>query len=135
MLREFQRRNDPYLLLAPTGVAAQNIGGQTIHSALKLHATEGGFQTLIFNDQTFKDNLKKVKILIIDEVSMVSATLFTFLSSTFSKLHANSQSFGGICIIVIGDLAQLPPVNGDPVFQSPIWKLFYPLFLRQPKDK
>jgi PIF1-like helicase/Helitron helicase-like domain at N-terminus len=133
LLNEFERRGDSYLLLAPTGVAAQNIGGSTIHSALKIHATEGGYQTLAFNDKVFKDNLKKIKILLIDEISMVSSELLTFLSNMFSKLHANSQSFGGICVIVLGDLAQLPPVSGNLVFQSPIWRLFYPLFLRQPK--
>jgi DNA replication protein DnaC len=98
LLKEFERRKDPYLLLAPTGIAAQNIGGNTIHSALKIHATEGGYQTLAFNDKVFKDDLKKIKILIIDEISMVSAELLTFLSNMFSKLHANSQLFGGISI-------------------------------------
>jgi PIF1 helicase. len=64
---------------------------------------------------------------------MVSSELFTYLSNMFSKLHSNSQPFGGICVIVLGDLFQLPPVNGNHVFESPIWKLFYPLFLRQAK--
>jgi len=133
LLKEFQERNDPYLLLAPTGVAAQNIGGSTIHSALKIHATSGGFQTLAFNDKKFKENLKKIKILIIDEISMVSDELFDYLSNMFSKLHTDSRPFGGICVIVLGDLFQLPPVSGNYVFESSAWELFYPLFLRQAK--
>ncbi|GBB97611.1 hypothetical protein RclHR1_30110002 [Rhizophagus clarus] len=43
LLKEFEKRGLSYLVLAPTGVAAQNIGGFTIHSALKIHATKGGF--------------------------------------------------------------------------------------------
>jgi ATP-dependent DNA helicase PIF1 len=88
----------------------------TIHSALKIHATSGSFQTLAFNDKTFKENLKKIKILIIDEISMVSSELFSCFSNMFSKLHSNSQSFGGISIIVLGNLFQLPPVSENYVF-------------------
>jgi len=51
-------------------------------------------------------------MLIIDEISMVSASLFTFLSNLFALLHNNAQAFGGINIIVVGDLEQLPPVHG-----------------------
>ncbi|GES90273.1 Pif1-like helicase domain-containing protein [Rhizophagus clarus] len=109
LLKEFEKRGLSYLVLAPTGVAAQNIGGFTIHSALKIHATKG------------------------DEISMVSSELFDYLSNMFSKLHSNSLPFGGISVIVLGDLFQLPPVSGNYVFQSPVWKLFYPLFLREAK--
>ena len=45
LLKEFERKRESYLLLAPTGVAAQNVGKNTIHLALKIHSTEGGFQT------------------------------------------------------------------------------------------
>lgn len=48
----------------------------------------------------------------------------------FCKLHNNLLEFGGIPVLVIGDLAQLPPIKGDPVFYSPIWKSFFPLFLK-----
>ncbi|GES92249.1 Pif1-like helicase domain-containing protein [Rhizophagus clarus] len=133
LLKKFEKRGLSYLVLAPTSVAAQNIGGFTIHSALKIHATKGGFQTLAFNDKILKENLKKLKILIIDEISMVSSELFDYLSNMFSKLHSNSLPFGGISVIVLGNLFQLPPVSGNYVFQSPVWKLFYPLFLREAK--
>ena len=64
---------------------------------------------------------------------MVSATLFTYISNLFASIHNNDLAFGGINIIVVGDLAQLPPVRGESVFHSPIWRLFYPLFLTQPR--
>jgi ATP-dependent DNA helicase PIF1 len=50
----------------------------------------------------------------------------------FATIHNNTLAFGGINVIVVGDLVQLPPVTGSPIFKSSIWKLFYPLFLRQP---
>jgi len=128
-----QTKKSNYLLLAPTGVAAQNVGGSTIHSALRIHQTEAGYQTLAFYDKDFKDLLAKIETIIIDEISMVSASLFTFISNLFALIHNNDQAFGGINIIIIGDLAQLPPVCGQPVFYASIWHLFYPLFLKQPQ--
>jgi len=123
-----------YLVLAPTGVAAQNIDGQTIHSALKISSTnnyQSSYQTLLFNDVTLQNDMKNINTLIIDEISMVSANLFTFLSEVFAKLHNSHKPFGGINVLVVGDLFQLPPVCGTAVFNSTIWQLFYPLFLRK----
>ena len=53
---------------------------------------------------------------------MVSASLLSFISDLFSSIHKNAEPFGGINVIVVGDLAQLPPVHGNPVYQSPVWK-------------
>ncbi|RGB22356.1 hypothetical protein C1646_730772, partial [Rhizophagus diaphanus] len=64
---------------------------------------------------------------------MVSATLFSFISDLFSIIQQQTIAFGGLNVIVVGDLAQLPPVTGSPVYKSSEWKLFYPLFLRQPQ--
>ncbi|GBB85070.1 hypothetical protein RclHR1_11640008 [Rhizophagus clarus] len=60
---------------------------------------------------------------------MVSADLLSFISDLFTKLHNKPIKFGGIPILLIGDLAQLPPVKGAQVFFSPVWKIFFPLFL------
>lgn len=62
---------------------------------------------------------------------MVSKSLFSFISDMFSIIQCQTIAFGGINVIVVGDLAQLPPVTGSPVYKSSEWKLFYPLFLRQ----
>ncbi|GBB98753.1 hypothetical protein RclHR1_33040002 [Rhizophagus clarus] len=94
--------------MAPTGVAAEKVGGKTIHSKLKI-----------------------TEYIIIKKISMVSFQLFTFISKIFCKLYSNSLEFGGIPVFVIGDLTQIPPVKGDPVFYSPLWKIFFPLFLRK----
>ncbi|CAI2191091.1 4205_t:CDS:1 [Funneliformis geosporum] len=120
------------MVMAPTGVAAQNVGGKTIHSTLRIRQIGENYQTLSLNDETSRIQLTKIKAIIIDEVSMVSDKLFSFLSNTFSMLHKNHKIFGGIPTLVIGDLAQLPPVNGEQVFFSQVWKPFFPLFLTKP---
>jgi ATP-dependent exoDNAse (exonuclease V) alpha subunit len=127
-----QRRSN-YLLLAPTGVAAQNIGGRTIHSELRIVSAPGGFYTQAYADEDLKNRLKTIDTIIIDEISMVSAELFDFVSGIFASLHSNAIAFGGINVIVVGDLAQLPPVTGQHVFRAAAWTLFYPLFLRIPQ--
>ena len=130
-LRKSTRLN--YLLMAPTGIASENIGGQTIHSSLRLSQSASGFQSLAAYDKDFKKFLSTIDTLIIDEISMVSASLMTFISNLFAQIHNNNLAFGGINVIIVGDLAQLPPVKGSPVFYSSVWHLFYPLFLRSPK--
>ena len=122
-----------YLLIAPTGVAAQNIGGTTIHSTLRIVSTQTGFYTLSLYDNEYQNKLKKIDTIIIEEISMVSKQLFEFISNMFATIHNNALAFGGINVVVVGDLAQLPPVTGSPIFKSSIWKLFYPLFLHQPQ--
>ena len=64
---------------------------------------------------------------------MVSASLFNFISNLFARIHNSDIAFGGISVIVVGDLAQLPPVGATQVFHSVVWHLFFPLFLRQPR--
>uniref|UniRef100_U9UPJ1 ATP-dependent DNA helicase n=1 Tax=Rhizophagus irregularis (strain DAOM 181602 / DAOM 197198 / MUCL 43194) TaxID=747089 RepID=U9UPJ1_RHIID len=80
--------NRTYLLTAPTGVAAQNVSGITIHSALRIIQSGS------------------------EEVSIVSSFLFNFISNLFARIHNSDIAFGGISVIAVGDLAQLPPVRG-----------------------
>jgi ATP-dependent DNA helicase PIF1 len=122
------------LLLSPTGIAANNITGNTIHSALSTFSDGTVYRSSIFSGDTGRANeLRTIKVLIIDEVSMVDAQLFTFISTIFSRLHQNSKPFGNIHVILFGDLMQLPPVSGLKIFNAPAWRLFHPLFLNQPQ--
>ena len=89
--------------------------------------------SLAFYDHDFFKYLKTIDTLIFDEISMVSNALFSFISDMFSVIQQQTIAFGGLNVIVVGDLAQLPPVTGLPVYKSSEWKLFYPLFLRQPQ--
>jgi len=123
-----QRRKN-YVLMAPTGVSAENIGGKTIHSTLRIKDTLNNRQSLAIHDQNLRQELLKIQVIIIDEISMVSADMLSFISDLFAKLHNKPIEFGGIPVLLIGDLAQLPPVKGAQVFFSPMWKRFFPLFL------
>lgn len=121
-----------YLLLAPTGIAANNINGQTIHSALHIAGqSSGGLKSNIFQLPETIRSLEKVKVLVIDEISMVNTDLFEFISSMFARLHKNIKPFGNVHVLCLGDLMQLPPVTGRKIFYSSIWKLFSPVFLSQ----
>ena len=133
LVNSLNNNKSNYLLIAPTGVAAQNIGGTTIHSTLRIVSTQTGFYTLSLYDNEYQNKLKKIDTIIIEEISMVSKQLFEFISNMFATIHNNALAFGGINVVVVGDLAQLPPVTGSPIFKSSIWKLFYPLFLHQPQ--
>ncbi|GES90087.1 Pif1-like helicase domain-containing protein [Rhizophagus clarus] len=126
------QKSQPFLLLAPTGVAAQNVGGMTIHSALHIISTNGSFLTHAYVDNELRSSLKKITTLIIEEISMVSAELLDFISNMFANLHNNALPFGGLNVIAVDDLAQLPPINGHLVFRAAVWPLFYPLFLTTP---
>lgn len=103
--------DENYVVLAPTGVAAVNIGGQTIHSFF-------GFRPDITVEKVLKkknpnnvDVYKNLEILIIDEISMVRADLLDCVN-TFLTMHGpeKGRPFGGVQLIFIGDLYQLPPV-------------------------
>ena len=123
------------LKMAPTGIAAENVGGKTIHSSLHINSQgssdHGSLVSGIFRTEDSLDDLKKVRVLIIDEISMVSSHMLSFVSELFARLHKNPFPFGGLHVIVFGDLLQLPPVRGRQVFHSPVWKIFIPLFLRR----
>ena len=125
-----------FLKLAPTGIAAVNIGGQTVHSALAMTTSHLGtkstsYMSSIFQSDEMQTEMKKHSVLLIDEISMVSAKLLSFISRMFGRLHNNGRPFGNVCVIVFGDLLQLPPVVGQQVFKSSVWNLFFPIVLTQ----
>lgn len=98
------------VVLAPTGVAALNAGGQTIHSFFKF---KPDISLSKIKKKTLKDNsiYKKVETIIIDEVSMLRCDLLDCIDK-FLCLNRGVRSlpFGGVQMVFIGDLKQLPPV-------------------------
>ena len=102
-----------FIVLAPTGIAAMNVGGQTIHSFF-------GFNTAAFapGSKDGKMNLtqgqvefiNRLELLIIDEVSMVRADLLDHIDSRLRRIRHIDKPFAGVQIVMIGDLKQLPPV-------------------------
>ncbi len=99
-------------VLAPTGVAAVNIKGQTIHSffRFKPDITPEGVNSIKVR-RTQKALYQKIDTIVIDEVSMVRADLLDCVD-VFLRLHGRDRMapFGGIQMVFIGDLYQLPPV-------------------------
>jgi len=104
--------NKNIVVLAPTGVSAVNIGGQTIHSffRFKPDITVDGVH-LIRIPQSRKKLYKNIDALVIDEISMVRSDLLDCINE-FLQLFGKSPQlpFGGVQIIFVGDLYQLPPV-------------------------
>ena len=97
------------MVVAPTGIAALNIGGTTINSAFRI-----GFETIPVitksKDPRFAKLLRNLELLIIDEVSMVRAPMLDAISQSL-QIHRNSQEpFGGVHVLACGDLFQLPPI-------------------------
>lgn len=103
------------VVLAPTGVAALNIEGQTIHSfcGFKIDITPSKVKKLMPGMPKFK-LLQKMNTIIIDEISMVRADLLDCMDK-FLRLNGpvKNEAFGGIQMVFIGDLYQLPPVEKD----------------------
>ena len=101
---------DETLFVAPTGIAAVNIGGATIHKTFGLN-TGIQFSTPSINDK-IKDVLanEKLKRLVIDEISMVRADTFSVIDKILKSVRKNKAPFGGLQVVVIGDFYQLPPI-------------------------
>jgi ATP-dependent DNA helicase PIF1 len=99
------------IILAPTGVAAINVGGQTIHSffGFKPDVTLSAIRKKYKNEK--KNLYKKLEVIVIDEISMVRADLLDCVDK-FLRLNGPDEKlpFGGVQMIFIGDLYQLPPV-------------------------
>ena len=104
------------LVLAPTGVAAINVNGTTIHSGLNI-PTRGKLFPLNNKSKTaLRFKLACVELIMIDEVSMVPSKLFKEIDLRLREIFSCDMPFGGKPIIICGDLYQLPPVTGTPVY-------------------
>ncbi len=100
------------VVLAPTGVAALNVGGQTIHSFFKFPPKMIDPQDI--NKRKNHFFYKKVKLLIIDEISMVRADMMDCIDIFLRRNKESELPFGGVQLVVFGDLFQLPPVISSP---------------------
>lgn len=101
-------------VVAPTALAAINVNGSTIHSFFSIPPK------VLNSDDAFEPRRQIVPVieclgsLVIDEVSMVPPNLIDCVSNTLKKVRRDSRPFGGVPIIFVGDLLQLPPVVTDP---------------------
>lgn len=115
------------IILAPTGIAAINAGGVTIHSFFQVpfapYVPESSFSADGKASYRFRYGKEKINIirsidlLVIDEISMVRADLLDSVDAVLRKFRDRSKPFGGVQLLMIGDLQQLPPVVKDDEWQ------------------
>ena len=103
------------VVAAPTGVAAINAGGVTLHSLFQLPFEPylPGISNPMKKKRFSKDKielLRQLELLIIDEVSMLRADVLDCIDEILRRIRKNSLPFGGVQVLYIGDLFQLPPV-------------------------
>lgn len=121
------------IVLAPTGVAAINAGGVTIHSFFQLPlglflpeytiSTAGQPDRFTYN-KTKLTIIRSLELIIIDEVSMLRADILDRMDEILRRLRRRSEPFGGIQMLMIGDMQQLPPVVNEQEWQ--IMHKYYP---------
>ena len=116
-----QNTKKKYVVLAPTGIAAVNVNGQTLHSFFKIP-----FKPLLPDDPDFSRNkinqtlrytkqkvklIKELELIIIDEISMVRADIIDFVDKVLRTYSGNAREpFGGKQLLFVGDIFQLEPV-------------------------
>ncbi|WP_455063094.1 helix-turn-helix domain-containing protein [Prevotella fusca] len=102
------------VIVAPTGVAAINAGGMTIHSFFQLPLSPFVPDASIKNRFDYSKEKRKIMrtldLLIIDEISMVRADLLDAIDSVLRRFREHDKPFGGVQLLMIGDLQQLTPV-------------------------
>ena len=129
------------IVLAPTGVAAINAGGVTIHSFFQMHfgphipgqmqhqePSQGNDPKKTFDrSQRFSKEkiniIKSLDLLVIDEISMVRADLLDSIDEVLRRFRDRGKPFGGVQLLMIGDLQQLAPVAKDDE-----WELLRPYY-------
>jgi len=140
------------LKVAPTGKAAFNIRGNTLHSAFKIPANRGFDYCTLDRDRlnTIRSQLGKLKVIFIDEISMVGAGMFNFLNLRLQQIMGTRQMFGGVSIVCLGNFCQLKPVFDRWIFEqrkdnygplaTNVWQQHFKMFelteiIRQKDDK
>ncbi len=113
LLSHLARRTSKRLVIAaPTGVAALNVGGQTVHSLFRLPIGVIADHELHQPAET-RDILAAIDTLVIDEVSMLNADLLDAIDRSLRQARRRSEPFGGAQVVLFGDPFQLAPVPGD----------------------
>ena len=134
LIEEYRQSSDStkqgISITSTTGISSLNINGITIHSwaGITPHTNFSDvddFVNAIKQNYKKYNNWKYTRVLVIDEISMLSLAMFDFLHKAAMKLRRNTLPFGGIQLVVVGDFFQLPPVSAgtssDFVFRSAYW--------------
>ncbi|PWJ40749.1 ATP-dependent DNA helicase [Sediminitomix flava] len=111
LLEYIAKQDHSIIVLAPTGIAAINVKGETIHSFFRL---KPGYELDEAKHVTINDRIRarytKIHTVIIDEISMVRADLLDAIDIFLQRTRRSTKPFGGVRMIFFGDLFQLPPV-------------------------
>ena len=128
-----------YQVCAMTGCASLLLqcNARTLHSWSGIKLAKGTKEKVVeyvTNNKSAMKNWKRVKVLILDEVSMLSRKIFEIIEEIARHAKKNDLPFGGIQVVFSGDFCQLPPVGnyGESdtfqfCFQSPVWEKVFPL--------
>ncbi len=113
-IRRAQRQHKTVAVTASTGIAATHIGGATIHSwsglGIRESLSEWDRERLLATDRLIK-RYNAADVLVIDEVSMLHGKRLDMVDEACRLLRKDEAPFGGLQVILVGDLFQLPPVN------------------------
>lgn len=111
-----KQRGVSVAVTASTGIAATHIGGTTIHSwsgiGIRDYFNDSDIENLVQKEHLYK-RFERARVLVIDEVSMLSAQLLDFVERICRAMKRSTEPFGGMQIVLSGDFFQLPPISGD----------------------
>jgi ATP-dependent exoDNAse (exonuclease V) alpha subunit len=120
-----KEKGKPFAITASTGIVATAIDGTTIHSfsglGIKDTLNKNDLERLQFNKK-IASRIKNIEVLIIDEISMLSANQLDCINAIFKYIRNSAGAFGGVQVVFCGDFLQLPPVNGEYAFKSMVWE-------------
>ena len=138
IVKEFKRRiNKNCVFRAPTGIAAVNIGGSTIHSFMCFAPGPMNEETIgTVSNKHRKALIRNAEIIVIDEIYMVRGDLFWAIDHRLRQIATNGDKkkpFGGKQIILVGDFFQLPPVVKSEEEERVLIETFGGIFAFQTK--
>lgn len=117
---KYVKRNDEtktMYITSTTGISAYNIGGITINSFMGIGTGDASIEVLLKRLRykiSIKDRIRRTDILVIDEISMMSASIFEKIDVIFQTLRKSKLPFGGIQLILTGDFLQLETIFSNP---------------------
>lgn len=128
LLEAIKEKYPDIAITASTGIAALNVGGQTLHSFCGLGMSPKDATSVHKRLRNSKRgekiiaNIKQLKTMAIDEISMMGAHTLDICDGLFQAVRKNGQPFGGVKVVKFGDFLQLPPVNQEFAFNSQYWR-------------
>lgn len=114
MIRYMRSQFQNTIVVAPTAIAATNVEGSTLHSFFSIPIKITNPEDIPKTKEHIMPVLTSLELLIIDEISMVNAAQIDMINNILQHVRKNKLPFGGISVLFVGDLFQLPPIVDDP---------------------